>query len=363
MPTTMVHPPLLAGNKHPLLIFAHGRLTNPANYTQLFDQLASMGFVVAAPQSDPNTFCPLGHGANVLALAQNLHLNPTYGPFLDGRLAMVGYSIGGGAVLHASAQIPTQAVVGLAPYNGLFFCQGEVNTVHASTSNVQAPVLFLQGQSDTLSGQGPVMFPLLNSSRRMHAFLRIQNADHGSPGYANVSAGTNRANRVLQDRTFRYLQAFLSATVFDSPLNPVPEDLAATGAGFDVLVGQPGLDDQELSQRTVNVTDPDLYLLSDGPTGQGLSLSLGMMGQANSFYLWAMSLSPTGSLNIPGLGAYLLDPSFHITFNQGIPSGQLNELFFLVTPPVLGNTIHVQGLGIDHSGQARFTTWRRSVSF
>jgi len=96
----------LKAGKHPLILFSHGRGSNPLYYSWIAQLLAGEGYVVAAPfHYRANTY-----DATIAYLANNLWqrprdlsmiidvltADPTFGPVIDtGRIGVAGHSQGG----------------------------------------------------------------------------------------------------------------------------------------------------------------------------------------------------------------------------------------------------------------------------
>lgn len=141
-------------------------------------RIASQGFVVIGIETYTGLDVPLARGLELLAALDHLtKKSPVRGRIDTSRLAVAGYSLGGGGALEAAARRPgLKAAVGLTPYNG-----GK-----SSWPQIRSPFLIVGGQADVVTE------PTANtelydglSGVPEKAFLEFKGAPHALPRSPN----------------------------------------------------------------------------------------------------------------------------------------------------------------------------------
>ncbi|MFC4910133.1 dienelactone hydrolase family protein [Actinomadura gamaensis] len=134
-------------------------------------RLASQGFVVLTLDSDNPFDLP---GARKDQLLASLDYLITKSPMKDridpSRLAVMGWSMGGGGTIEAAAQRPAlKAAVGLAPWD-----------ISPPLGSVTTPTMLIADDTDVLAPTGLMAKPFYDgmSKARDKAFFELKNADH-----------------------------------------------------------------------------------------------------------------------------------------------------------------------------------------
>jgi hypothetical protein len=111
---TMFRPSDLGtGFKHPPTTWGNGITTTPDAYVELLSTVASHGFVVIASNSKNVTAAMMKSGLDWL-IAQNDAPGDLQGKLVVGCPSSIGYSLGGGAAVTASGQLPdVKAIVSM----------------------------------------------------------------------------------------------------------------------------------------------------------------------------------------------------------------------------------------------------------
>lgn len=372
-PVEVVHPPLVKGQRLPVLIFEPGLSEKPSYYKQLRDQLAALGFFVMSHDTslflDPAVFSKVQ-----LQASQEILKSKTYGPFLEDRYVFGGFSAGGGgSLITAGSQTKTAAVFALAPWAGCAPSTtrcGSKSPVIAKAASVRAPAFLMANQGDPLGTRSNTDWILenLTHAARFRVSYVLVDKDHGGKdtgqGFADTHAKTLPAGRALQERLYRYVLSFLEATVLDSPIDPGPLVLNRSGAAYAQWIGDGARRDPVIQRTQRSVRRPELYLRLPGGQHQGATLQIGVLGRKSSATLILLSGGKTSKIALGSLGNFLLDLQSLVVVPVLLPASGLLEQELLL-PAGLSGQLHFQALGFD---DAKLPTlflsgWRRSLSF
>ena len=366
IPSYVVHPPLDAKKPLPVLVFGHGLGEKPGYYQQLMGQFAAMGFFCIAP--DLNPLLKVEHFALALALvATDLAKSPKYAKFIDARRVFGGFSAGGGAsVMNAVTERPI-ACFALAPWVG---CIPSVkrcaqSPVIPASKKVTVPILMMAHEGDPLGTDSNArwLYENLTAVKGYRALFVVKGKKHGGfmsgQGFADISQSTGHEGRVLQERSFRYLYAFLKAAVLDAPVDNQPVAIDGMAESYRSIVGEPSQSDAEIAKRFLTVGSPELFIESAGQPRPGAPISLGFMSPALKLYILLIAAPPARKF-ATSFGDLLIDPTVTIALPSIIPSSQLGGLE-LVIPKGLSGEVHLQAFGLDRRNAWRFSGWRRTL--
>ncbi len=171
----------------PLVVFAHGMDALPSDYAPLLNQLAAAGFVVAAPhfpgtRSDrpggPNAATIVNQPGDVRRVLTELPaIVPGFAQATDGRVAMVGHSLGGVTALALVSQSSEQD----SRISAAVILAGERQAAWPGDfAPTSTPLLFIHGTADDVipSTSGESAW---TASGPGHWWLALPGASHGSP--------------------------------------------------------------------------------------------------------------------------------------------------------------------------------------
>lgn len=227
----------------PLAIVSHGYPGSRLQMSYLTENLASKGYVVVAIDHAESTRQDKAGFASTL---RNRHLDDVFvldtvaawsqsgsGHFLAGRVdadrtALIGYSMGGYGALNA-AMTPDariKAVVAFAPWGGAHKVWDA-----AALARVRAPVLFIAGDQDDVSGYRDGVVPLFEGVVHAERYLlTYQGARHNvAPNPAPAAASNNLEDfmayaepvwdsRRINNINQHFVTAFLGVQLKDQPL-------------------------------------------------------------------------------------------------------------------------------------------------
>lgn len=150
----------LATGEFPLLVFGHGFVMVWSAYENLWTHFVPQGYIMAFPRTEGG-LAPshLNFGLDIAFLVDAIQVmnddpsSPLFGG-LNGRSAVMGHSMGGGAaVLAASFNNNITALLGLAP--------AETNpSAISAAANITIPSLIFSGSSDDVTPEGTHQIPI-----------------------------------------------------------------------------------------------------------------------------------------------------------------------------------------------------------
>ncbi|TVR42858.1 MAG: T9SS C-terminal target domain-containing protein [Bacteroidia bacterium] len=153
----------LANGEFPLLVFGHGFVMVWSAYENLWTHFVPNGYIMAFPRTEGG-LAPshLNFGLDIAFLVdaiQAMHDDPSAPLFggLNGRSAVMGHSMGGGAaVLAASFNSNITALLGLAP------AETNPSAINAA-QNISIPSLIFSGSSDDVTPEGTHQIPIYDA--------------------------------------------------------------------------------------------------------------------------------------------------------------------------------------------------------
>ncbi|GAA2459776.1 lipase [Actinomadura vinacea] len=132
-------------------------------------RLASQGFVVITLETTTGFDLPEARAAQLLSALDYLKQDTTVRTRIDpARMAVMGWSMGGGGTLRAAQQNPSlKAAIPLAPWDtGVNF------------GNVQVPTFVMGADNDFIAGTGDHAEPFYEQLRVEKAYMELENAGH-----------------------------------------------------------------------------------------------------------------------------------------------------------------------------------------
>ena len=170
-------------------------------------RLASQGFVVFTLETNGLADLPQARGEQLLAALDYLTTKSTVRGRVDaGRLAIMGYSMGGGGSLWAAQNRPSlKAAIPLAPW--------ELDT---TWEGVKVPTMIIGGQSDVIAPVDSMSIPDYTSMTAApeKAYLEMRGGDHFTP---------IRENNTTAKYALSWLKRFVdNDTRYDQFLCPAP---------------------------------------------------------------------------------------------------------------------------------------------
>lgn len=185
-----------------------------AQINWLGPRLASQGFVVIGIETNAITDLPDPRGEQLLAaLNWATTSSPVANRIDKTRLAVAGWSMGGGGLKKATADRPSlKAAIGLAPWNG-----------DRNWSSDKVPTMLVGGSSDVVASPNDHAKPFYNSiTGTEKAYLELRDADHFFPTSANATLAEYMISWLKRwvDNDARYTQ-FLCPGPSTGLLDPV----------------------------------------------------------------------------------------------------------------------------------------------
>jgi dienelactone hydrolase len=191
------------------LAIAPGFLSSRSSMAWLGPRIASQGFVVINIDTNSGFDFPASRGTQLLAALDYLRNTSSVANRVDdNRLAVMGWSMGGGGSLEASSDRRTlQAAIPLAGWNS-----------DTGWSELQTPTLVIGAQNDSVAPVGQHSEPFYNSMSASldKAYLELRGASHSAPTSPNTT---------LAKYAISWLKRFVdNDTRYEQFLCPAPDD-------------------------------------------------------------------------------------------------------------------------------------------
>ena len=218
----------------PIIIFGHGFLMSYSAYQNLWEEFVPRGYIIVFPRTEEgliNNHQDFGWDLQFLVTkmqGEGLNNNsPIFGAVAN-NTALMGHSMGGGAVflaadsLSQNDNLQLKTIVGLAP------AESSSNGVSSISSalNVDTPALILSGSQDGVTPPGAHHLPIFNNlSSDYKTFISILGGAHcyfGEPnffcdlGENTASNGISISREDQQNITFNFVNLWLDYTLKDS---------------------------------------------------------------------------------------------------------------------------------------------------
>lgn len=238
----MVWYPAESSAPYPAVVFAHGFVMAPEDYEGLAEALVQAGYVFVSIGTEQG-FAPNheAYGQDLAFVAEQISGNAVGGVLngsFDGRIAIGGHSMGGGAAwLSAEANPPVDAFFVFAP--------AETNPSAISAGAlIEAPALVVSGQDDAVTPPAtqhePIYEAAVNSPCR--AFVSIPEGGHC--GYADPGTlcdfgelgfqGLSHAEQLAL--SVSVVAPWLNAFLRDDPSGLDGVEQAAASGGLDLTL-------------------------------------------------------------------------------------------------------------------------------
>jgi dienelactone hydrolase len=177
---TIYYPTSQAEGTFGALAIAPGFLSSRSSMAWLGPRIASQGFVVINIDTNSGFDFPASRGTQLLAALDYLRNSSSVANRVDdNRLAVMGWSMGGGGSLEASSDRRTlQAAIPLAGWNS-----------DTGWSELQTPTLVIGAQNDSIAPVGSHSEPFYNSMSASldKAYLELRGASHSAPTSPNTT--------------------------------------------------------------------------------------------------------------------------------------------------------------------------------
>ena len=266
---------------YPTVVFAHGFVMAPGDYEGLAEALVGEGYVFVSIGTEQG-FAPSheAYGQDLAFVAEEISANAVGGVLdgaFDGRIAIGGHSMGGGASwLSAASNPPADAFFVFAP--------AETNpSAIASGASIEAPAMVVSGTEDAVTPSAtqhePIYEAAVNSPCR--AFVSIP--DGGHCGYADPGTlcdfgelgfqGLSHAEQLAL--SVSVVVPWLDAFLRDDPSGLDALEQAATSGGLELTLSCVlTVETQEPAAPEVFYQDPPSGLTLLNPTNHPMQATL-----------------------------------------------------------------------------------------
>lgn len=332
-----------ANGQYPLIVFGHGFAMNWDAYSNIWNQLVPLGYIMAFPRTESGLFPSPSHGdfgQDIALVSQKmseqaqLSTSLFYGKLTDYTCAM-GHSMGGGAAVLAASQ------------NGLFDCYVGLAPAETSPSaitaaaSIQIPSLILSGSNDGVTPPAQHHIPIYDAiPHECKSFANLIggghcyfantnfNCDFGeSTTSTGISLTRNQQQSMMYQQLFSWLSYFLNSSC----------------VGYEVFMNYP------ISGIDLNTTCPafDANPVVIIQNGNILSTTT----QANSFQWYLNNQAVGGATN----DSLIIDPNFSgaynllVTYDYGcaysnnIVGLEENRSTFQIFPNPAQKMLHIEG--------------------
>jgi len=338
----------VANGQFPLIVFGHGFAMNWDAYSNIWNQLVPLGYVVSFPRTESSIFPSPSHndfGLDIALVAQKmseqaqLSTSLFYGELTDYTCAM-GHSMGGGAaVLAASQNSVFDCYLGLAP------AETSPSAISAAAA-LQIPALILSGSNDGVTPPAQHHLPIYDAiPHECKSFANLIGGGHCYFANANFNCdfgeSTTSTGIILtraEQQSLMYQQIFSWLSYF----------LNSSCVGYEAFMDYPvpGID--------LTTTCPAFVQNTVVITQNGNLLST--TTQANT-YQWYLNNQPVAGATNDSL---IIDPNFSgaynllVTYNYGCAySNNIlglaeNLSAFQIYPNPAQKTLYIKGPNQDN---------------
>lgn len=219
--------PVAPGAQYPVVVFGHGFAMGFSSYDNIYNRIASLGYIVLLPRTEGGTIAPppvhLDFGKDLAFLAtQGMALNSVSTPTLlttfNGNViqksAIGGHSMGGGSSYLGAANNTTLTCL----FNFAAATTNNVPNSIAQASLVTIPTLVISGQKDNVADSTVQNshYSGLPSSKKFHVIIKdLTHCDVGNGTdvlctIGQAACGTPSCNTIYFQRYMTYLEPFLA---------------------------------------------------------------------------------------------------------------------------------------------------------
>jgi dienelactone hydrolase len=333
----------VANGTWPLIVFGHGFAMNWDAYSNIWNQLVPLGYVMAFPRTESGLFPSPSHGdfgSDIALVAQKMSANAQnsssmfYAKLSDYACAM-GHSMGGGAaVLAASQGAIFDCYVGLAP--------AETNpSAIAAAASLQIPSLILSGSNDGVTPPAQHHLPIYDAiPHECKSFASLIGGGHCyfantnfncDFGESTSSTGISLTRAEQQSLMFQQLNPWLSYFLNTSCL------------GYETFVSYP------VSGIALTTTCPAFIQNAVVITQNGNLLSTTTQ---TTTYQWYLNNQPLAGatddslnidLNFSGVYNLLVTYAYGCAFSNNIAGIEENSNEFQIFPNPVQKVLEIQG--------------------
>lgn len=338
----------VADGQWPVIVFGHGFAMNWDAYSNIWNQLVPLGYIMAFPRTESGLFPSPSHGdfgQDIALIAQKLtdagqnSSSLFYAKLSDYACAM-GHSMGGGAaVLAASQSTQFDCYLGLAP--------AETNpSAIAAAANLQIPSLILSGSNDGVTPPNQHHLPIYNAIPHEcksiasligggHCYFANTNFNCDF-GESTSSTGISLTRAEQQSLSYQQITPWLAYF------------LDRSCSGFETFVAYPvaGID----LTTTCPLSVPDVQITQSGntlsTTTQGLSYqwfldNTPILGATNDTLIVPVNFSGTYNL--------LVTFTYGCAFSNNIASLEEYAGAYQIFPNPAKKTLQIQGPNDQHA--------------
>ncbi|MEY5001720.1 MAG: hypothetical protein RLZZ211_1756 [Bacteroidota bacterium] len=332
----------VANGTWPLIVFGHGFAMNWDAYSNIWNQLVPLGYIMAFPRTESGLFPAPSHGdfgQDIALIAQKMtDAGQTSGNLFEAKISefvcAMGHSMGGGAaVLAASQSTIFDAYLGLAP--------AETNpSAIAAATNLQIPSLILSGSNDGVTPPNQHHLPIYDAIPHDcksiasligggHCYFANTNFNCDF-GESTSSTGISLTRAEQQSLSYQQITPWLSYF------------LDRSCSGFETFVAYPiaGID----LTTTCPLTVPNVQITQSGntlsTTTQGLSYqwfldNVPISGATNDTLIVPVNFSGTYNL--------LVTFTYGCAFSNNIASLEEYARAYQIFPNPAKKTLQIQG--------------------
>jgi dienelactone hydrolase len=322
----------VANGTWPLIVFGHGFAMNWDAYSNIWNQLVPLGYIMAFPRTESGLFPAPSHGdfgSDIALIAQKMtEAGQTQGNLFEAKLSQyicaMGHSMGGGAAALAASQGAVfDCYVGLAP--------AETNpSAIAAAASLQIPSLVLSGSNDGVTPPAQHHLPIYDAiPHECKSFANLVGGGHCyfansnfncDFGESTTSTGISLTRAEQQNLMFQQITPWLSyflgqscedyASFIANPVNGISLNSTCPISIPNVTITQ----SNNILSTTTQGTTYQWYLNNQpvvGATNDSLTIDVNFSGVYNLLVTYAYGCA--FSNNIAGLednvAAYLIFPN------------------------------------------------------
>lgn len=334
----------VANGTWPLIVFGHGFAMNWDAYSNIWNQLVPLGYVMAFPRTESGLFPAPSHGdfgQDIALIAQKMsdagqNSSSIFYTKLSDYACAMGHSMGGGAAVLAAAQSSIfDCYLGLAP--------AETNpSAIAAAASLQIPSLILSGSNDGVTPPAQHHLPIYDAiPHECKSFANLIGGGHCyfansnfncDFGESTTSTGISLTRAAQQSLMFQQLNSWLSYFLNSSCL------------AYDAFISYaiPGI--------TLTTTCPALVLDDVLITQNGNLLSTTTQGLSYQWHLngepipGATNDSLTIDVNFSGAYNLLVTYDYGCAFSNNIAGLEENLSVYQIFPNPANEKLFIKGL-------------------
>mgnify|MGYP000028080735 CR=1 FL=1 len=333
----------VANGTWPLIVFGHGFAMNWDAYSNIWNQLVPLGYIMAFPRTESGLFPSPSHGdfgTDIALIAQKMaeagqNSSSMFYNQLSNYACAMGHSMGGGAaVLAASQGAVFDCYVGLAP--------AETNpSAIAAAAALQIPSLILSGSNDGVTPPAQHHLPMYDAiPHECKSFANLIGGGHCyfansnfncDFGESTSSTGISLTRAEQQSLMFQQITPWLSYF------------LNTSCSGYEAFMSNP------ISGITLTTTCPAFISNAVVIAQNGNLLSTTTQATSYQWYLnnqavaGATNDSLTIDVNFSGVYNLLVTYAYGCAFSNSIAGLEENSSRFQIFPNPAQKVLQIQG--------------------